>query len=305
MIIDSHGHLGDILYPGGAELIFRTGVKKERIWDPQDLNEKMLNRSLGMGLVSYKVLDYWVTKAQRARNATATLENFTKSLDESGVTQAVCLPIAPYVTFDDLLKAKEKEDRIIPFTSVDFTREYNVSEQLRRDVEKGAAGLKLHPIIQKVRLTDKRTMSVLEAFQPWGKPVLLHAGRSRYYLGKEKVLNEPRYGEIRDVEEVVRTFSLIKFIIGHAGLFWMKEVCRRLKGLDNVWVDTSFQSPEEVRFLITTFGPERVLYASDWPWGNRLPHIEVIKVAVKGDKKLEELILWKNAYELILANNHN
>ena len=29
MIIDAHTHLGNILYPGGGELIEKTGVKKK------------------------------------------------------------------------------------------------------------------------------------------------------------------------------------------------------------------------------------------------------------------------------------
>jgi hypothetical protein len=33
-IIDAHGHLGDILEPGGGALIEKIGVVKERVHDP-------------------------------------------------------------------------------------------------------------------------------------------------------------------------------------------------------------------------------------------------------------------------------
>ena len=39
MIIDSHGHLGNILYPGGGELIFRKGVKKRFVVDIATFSE--------------------------------------------------------------------------------------------------------------------------------------------------------------------------------------------------------------------------------------------------------------------------
>ena len=102
--------------------------------------------------MAYEVTKYWTTKAQRARNFTATLENFRTSLEEAQVDYAVCLPIAPYLTFDDLAEAKEQEERILPFTSIDLTRSYDVEAQLNQDVARGALGLKLHPIIQNTSL---------------------------------------------------------------------------------------------------------------------------------------------------------
>ncbi len=53
MIIDAHGHLGNILYKNGGQLIHRRGDVKEKRCDPQDLSEKMLMRSWGVGKVIY------------------------------------------------------------------------------------------------------------------------------------------------------------------------------------------------------------------------------------------------------------
>lgn len=299
MIIDVHGHLGDILYPNGRNLIYQRGVVMEKLWDPQGTNEAQLNRSFGMGKLIYELTNYWATKGQRARNFTATLENYQRSLDENGIDYAVCLPIAPYVTFEDLAEAREQEPRILPFTSVDFTRQHNVAEKLRQDVEGGALGLKLHPIIQNVSLLDNLTSQALQAFEQLKKPVLIHTGPSGYYLGKEKNKNTPAFGKVEYVEEVVRNFPGINFIIGHSGLFWVNEVCRRMAKLPNVWMETSFQSPEMVRKLIALFGPEKVMYASDWPFGSRPPHIKIIKVACQGNQELEEQIFYKNAKALL------
>jgi len=41
------------------------------------------------------------------------------------------------------------------------------------------------------------------------------------------------------------------------------------------------------------------MYASDWPWGSRPPHIKTVKIACKGDRSLEELIYYKNAAGLL------
>ena len=299
MIIDVHGHLGDILYPDGRNLIYKRGVVMEKLWDPQGTNEAQLNRSFGMGKLIYEITNYWATKGQRARNFTATLENYQRSLDENQIDLAVCLPIAPYVTFEDLAEAKKQEPRILPFTSIDFSREHDVAAKLSQDVEGGALGLKLHPIIQNVSLLDPRTSQALQSFGQLKKPVLIHTGPSGYYLGKEKSKNTPAFGKVEYVEEVVRNFPEINFIIGHSGLFWVNEVCRRMSKLPNVWAETSFQSPEIVRKLIALFGAEKVLYASDWPFGSRPPHIKIIKIACQGNQELEARILYKNSKELL------
>lgn len=298
-IIDIHSHLGDILYPEGAELIYKQNVSMPKMFDLQTINEKGLNRTYGLGALPYALLGYWATKAERARNFTATLENMQKSLDEAGVDYTACMPIAPHVTFQDLVNARAKDSRIIPFTSIDFALEGKAKARVQQDMAEGAYGLKLHPIIQNRRLDDPMVLDVLQGFEKFSRPVLTHAGISQYYLGAEKDRNTPANGRINYIEALVRTFSQIDFIVGHAGLFQVDEVIARLRGLKNVWVDTSFQSPEVIRDLIAAFGPEKVMYASDWPYGYRVPHIKTIKVACRGDEALENLLFYENARQLL------
>lgn len=299
MIIDAHSHLGDILYQGGGNLIYQTGAPTQPPGDPQALNEKLLMRTFGLGKILYRLLLTSATKGQRARNQTATLENLSRSLDDAGVGYTVCLPIAPYVTFADLAEAARIEKRIIPFTSVDFTKDHNIAKQLADDVAQGAQGLKLHPIIQCTSLSDVRTLEAVAAFSDFKKPVLVHAGRSNYYLGNEKNRQKPEYADIVHIEKLVRDFPSVNFVVGHAGLFWQDQTRKYLKGLSNVWVDTSFQSPGNIRKLIATFGPEKVLYASDWPWGFRPPHIKAVRTACRGDRSLEERVFYRNAADLL------
>lgn len=299
MIIDVHSHLGDILDYDGGGLIDRTGVAKEKIFDIISVSEKGLMRTYGLGPITFRLTRYWVTRAERARNAAATLENMARSLDESGVDAAVCLPIEPYVGFDDLDAARKKDRRVLPFTSIDFSSTVDFRKKLTGDVRRGALGLKLHPIIQKIPLGDRRVMEALQCFEPLNKPVLTHAGISSYYLGSERTRNTPEYGGIRYIEEMVRTFPKIRFIIGHSGLFQSAEVMRRLRGCRNVWMDTSFQSPFIIRKLVKIFGEDRVMFASDWPYGERVPALRAVRVACRGNARLEEHILSVNARELL------
>jgi predicted TIM-barrel fold metal-dependent hydrolase len=301
MIIDIHTHLGDILHPNGGQLIFKKGIRKKLIIDLVTVSEWGLHRSVaGLQDFLYKHTTALATWAERARNATATIENMRHSMKEAGVKMTACMPIPPYVTFEDLEKACQSDDRIIPFTAVDFDRKYDFESELKDHVERGAKGLKLHPIIQKEPLTSKRTHEVVEAFRPFGLPVLFHCGVSSYYLGEDRKYNEvTEFGEIHFGRDLAAAFPDVKFIAGHAGLFQVDDVIEMLSGLKNVSVDISFQPPEKIRELVKAFGAERVLYASDWPYGNRIPAVKAVKVACKGDGALERLIFYENAATLL------
>lgn len=299
-VIDAHSHVGDILYPGGASLIDKTGVTKAAVFDPAALGERFLFQDpLSIAKPLSRLFGRCITKGERARNFTATLENFSRSMDECGISYSVGLPIPPYVSYADLARAAEKEPRLVAFTGIDYTRDQDPGPRLADDVSAGARGLKLHPVIQNIPLTSKRTMEGVEAFSTHGLPVLFHCGVSSYYLGKERTREQPSYGEVRYGAELVRSFPQVRFIVGHAGLFDVGEVMTTMAGCKNVWVDTSFQSAATVCKLITTFGPDRILYASDWPYGNRPPALAVIKAACAGDQALERRLLFENAAELL------
>ena len=124
MIIDIHTHLGDILYPGGGDLIWQKGIRKKIFYDIISHSELMLHKSAPFFFLEkwiYNASAYLITTAERARNATATLENFSRSMDDNGIEASACMPVPPFLTFDDLNKAAQKEPRLIPFTGVDFT----------------------------------------------------------------------------------------------------------------------------------------------------------------------------------------
>jgi hypothetical protein len=230
----------------------------------------------------------------------ATLENMRRSMNEAGILKSVCMPIPPYVTFDDLKNVQAKDDGIIAFTGIDYTKAYDVEAALKRDVAQGAKGLKLHPIIQNIALDTEKTFRAIEAFAPFQLPVLFHCGMSSYYLGAEQKKKENAgFGAISYARDLVANFPRVTFIAGHAGLYEFREVMALLGGFKNVMVDTSFQSPGHVRELLSVFGQERVMYASDWPYGNQKPAVKIIKKACCGDKSLERRIFYENAAILL------
>jgi predicted TIM-barrel fold metal-dependent hydrolase len=298
-VIDAHSHLGDILYAGGGRLIAATGVRKRAGIDLVSFAERRGHRRAPvLGKLLYRVTGRLVTRGERARNATATLENFLRSMDEAGVGYSVALPIPPHVRYADLRPYAERNERIVAFAGVDYSDDDPLAA-LAADVRAGARGLKLHPIIQKRRLVDPLTLAAVEACGRHGLPVLFHCGISSYYLGRESGREEPRFGCIEDAAELVAAFPAVRFVAGHAGLMEVDDVLRLLGGRDNVWVDTSFQPAATVRKLVATFGAERVLFASDWPYGERQPAVDIVREACRGDAALQRRIFFENAAALL------
>jgi len=301
VIIDAHCHLGDILYPEGGKLIGKRGARKAGGLDLISISEASLHNGVGgMTALVHKMLANLVTRAERKRNAAATYENMRASMDANGVSYAACMPIPPYVTFDDLARTAQIDESILPFTGVDFGSANDVDVLLQRDVTRGARGLKLHPIIQQMPLDGPEVMGVVEAFAPYDLPVLFHCGMSSYYLGSEKTHRQkPELGRIEDVRRLAAAFPEVAFIAGHAGLFEVQKTMDFLGPLKNVAVDISFQSPATIRKLLQVFGPERVLYASDWPYGNHRPAIKAVRKACRGDDHMTRMLLADNAARLL------
>ena len=301
MIIDVHCHLGDILHPGGGRIIWKKGLRSRPGPSLNGLSERLLHRDLGglLSLMDRGFADH-VTRVEQARNAAATLENLRAAMAAFGVVRAVCMPIPPHVTFDDLARVAAADSTIVPFTGVDFSYGKDPTESLAAHVARGARGLKLHPIIQQRPLDGREMMAAVEAFAPHGLPVLFHCGFSSYYLGRDKTrCQNPGLGRIEDARRLAAAFPGVDFIAGHAGLLEAEQAMDRLGPLVNVSVDISFQPPAMIRRLVRVFGPERVFFASDWPYGRHRPALRAVAAACRGDRRVERMILYENAARLL------
>ena len=82
-------------------------------------------------------------------------------------------------------------------------------------------------------------------------------------------------------------------------MYEVKEVIQILGEYQNVWVETSLQSPGSVRNLINVFGEDKVLFGSDWPFGCRKTAIKTVKKACNGNDRVERKIFYENARSLM------
>ena len=296
-IIDSHAHLGDIFHEN-KNITFKTNIQKGDYNDPfidcersgytqplivEDLTD--LNHLINAG--QYRCWEW-------------TLENCSRDMDEADVDYAVMLPIWPNTTFEEYLAASKLDPRIIPFTSADLSLEIpEMIEKLKKDIENGAKGIKLHPTLQNMSLDDPRTEAAVKVFGETNLPIVTHVGENPYYTEeKSHFLTNPMNSQAHLVFEFCKKFSDYKIICAHCGS--MPEMFfEGVKGLDNVYTDTTMCSAASMRKAVELLGADKLLFGSDVPFGSFKYSVAELKKAFADDPETLDKVAFRNMADLI------
>ncbi|MDR2402997.1 MAG: amidohydrolase [Spirochaetaceae bacterium] len=295
-IIDSHAHLGDIFHEN-RNISFKTNVRKGDYEDRFiELEESLFTKPLFTGDPRDLQL---VIDGGQFRCWEATLENTSRQLDECDMAGIVLLPVLPNTTFEEYLAASKLDPRIIPFTAADMTLSIDeMQEKLYRDIGRGAKGLKLHPILQNVRLLDDRMHAAADVFARADLPVVVHIGEGTYYSADKTYPVNSKFGAMSDFFEFAKNRNNQVLIAAHCAAF-AQPLMEGCKGIDNVYADTSFCSVAAAREAVKIMGAERVLYGTDYPFVNEKFCIEVIERAFENDPVTKDKVFYANIAKLI------
>ncbi|MGZ8696013.1 MAG: amidohydrolase family protein [Gaiellaceae bacterium] len=144
--------------------------------------------------------------------------------------------------------------KLIPFVRLDLAED-PIGEATRM-LDRGAKGIKLHPRAQKFLLNDERLSPIFEVAADRKVPILIHGGR-----GLPPIAD--------DLARVVDRNPDAQLIVAHAGIADLAALADRLGGKAGVFFDTSVWSPLDLLGLYRLVGPEQVVYASDYPYGQQ------------------------------------
>ena len=117
--------------------------------------------------------------------------------------------------------------------------------------------------------------------------------------------------EARRLKKLALNFKDVKIIMGHillSSLIPEKEntpfVTETVKKVKNLWIDLSSARKSSLSYVIKECPEDKLLMATDTPWhGTSLKEmIENIKEICKGNGKLKEKIMGKNASKLLNLN---
>lgn len=139
----------------------------------------------------------------------------------------------------------------------------DIPGEVRRVVEMGLRGVKLHPDFQRFNIDDPAAFPLYRACADAGLPILFHTGDARY-----------DWSAPARMAEVARRFPSLTCIAAHFGGYNHWQDVERYRDLPNVWFDTSstlFSLPaERALSLLETLGTRRFLFGTDFPmWDHR------------------------------------
>lgn len=297
-IIDIHTHIGDLLF--GEPLVEAYDFA---YWTFGSISEQTGFRLSKPGPGFRTFARYMEIIHAHHRNNMATLSNIRRFSREAGVTHSVVSPIEPSRKTEQNLEdcklanqdAASAGHWLYSFASVS-PRDPQRLEKLGRFMNSGCLGLKIHPIIQNLPLTDPAWFEITEAFARYNKPVLIHSGVSHYYI---PYLKRSQYGDADNYEKFVAAFPGQVFIMGHCNLTAPEKVWALAQKYQNVFADMSFQSAKNIRRAFKKMGENRVLYASDFPFSLPKYAVKAGMAATKGGNSLREKFFFKNAESLI------
>ena len=236
-----------------------------------------------------------------AAGRTHTIPNLLDEMDENSIERAVLLPVAPGFPFrDDLaerwLDAVEQcaaPERFVVFGAVHPADDAAPAE-LHALADRGARGVKLHPTMQRIRPDDPRAMALYEVCRQRELIVFFHAGRA----GVEPEFMQP-YARMEHYRAPVEEFPDVRFVFGHAGARDLEEAIPVARGRTNVWMEAHGQGVRDIRRLLGTVGPERVLFGTDWPLFPQAASLAKLLIATRKDPVVRDRVFRENARELL------
>lgn len=196
---------------------------------------------------------------------------------------------------------------LLPYIGVDHRM---TSSQMQQEIEvavrHGAKGLKVHPPHQKVLVNDPSLFPAYAKAQEIGLPILFHAGRS-------PADDEVVYAQPRLFDDFLPRFPHLVAILAHLGRDFWDETLYLASKYPTLYFDccgvlaeepgVEGLTAEEAFRLFRRFGPERILFGSDWPFRDPNPSIRIIQSL---DLREEEkrMVLGGNALRLLGLGAH-
>lgn len=159
-------------------------------------------------------------------------------------------------------------------------------------IELGLKGVKLHPDFQRFALDEKRAFEMGKIINEGNVPVLIHCGDFRY-----------NYSNPKQLKAFLDEFPDMTVIGAHfAGWSMWEEATSQLAGTPNLYVDLSSSlyalSSETAKELIYAYGPDKVLWGTDYPMWESESEMEYFNKIDLTDEE-RSMILYDNAAKLL------
>jgi predicted TIM-barrel fold metal-dependent hydrolase len=170
-----------------------------------------------------------------------------------------------YQSFDDLLPLVEHDPvRFRPVANVNPHLHHPTDRELRRQLDLGAAALKLHPVHGRFRPDDPALYPAYALLVERGVPLVVHCGTSSF-PGSTNAMADPVL-----LDSVLRDFPDLTVVLAHGGRGWWYDAAAFLAlSQPNVWIELSGLPPKRLPDYYARFDLARLarrwVFGTDWP----------------------------------------
>lgn len=234
-----------------------------------------------------------------------TVSGLLSSMRRAGINISVILPVVTNPQKADKINAlsaniNQTYSNIISFGGIHPLTE-NYRQVLKNAVNMGLKGIKLHPEYQDTDFDDISYMRILDCAEELGLVTVVHAGYDGGFPAS-------RHCFIDNILHVLNRIKPKRLVLAHMGgcMIWDK-VREYIAGAD-VYFDTALsfgkkQLPNLLNAnqfidLSRAHGTDKILFATDSPWGEQQEMSEFVKNSNLTDTEKED-ILYKNASRLL------
>ena len=168
-------------------------------------------------------------------------------------------------TFDDLLPIVEHNpQRFRPVANVNPHLHLPIAVELARQLDLGAAALKLHPVHGGFRCDDSVLYPAYQVLQERQVPLVVHCGTSSF-PGSVNENADPRI-----LLPVIRAFPGLDIVLAHGGRgSWYDSAARMALSNKTVWIELSGLPPKRLPEYYAGFDLGRLarrwIFGTDWP----------------------------------------
>lgn len=229
-----------------------------------------------------------------------TLKGLKQSMKESGIDISVVLPVvtkpSQFETVNSYAASVTDKEGIISFGGIHPDSE-DYRQKLKHIKELGLAGIKLHPDYQITFIDDPKMVRLINEAVAHELIVVIHAGLD---IGLPDPVHCPPERAANMLRQIADKNA--KIVLAHMGGYSMWDDVERYLVGQNIWLDSSYcpgkLADEQFIRIVRKHGAERILFASDSPWGGQKETVEHIK-RLELTKDELETIFHKTAERLL------
>lgn len=250
--------------------------------------------------IAARTIEALETKAGLTASTDGTLNGLISSMENAGVDMSVILPVVTKPGQFETVNTyaawvnENYSEKLLSFGGIHPDTE-DYKKELDRIKELGLKGIKIHPDYQGVMIDDARYMNIIEYADSLDLIILTHAGID---VG----LPDPVHCPPKKMRKVMDKLHPKKMVVAHYGGWnqW-EEVYEYLAG-ENLYLDTAFtfgHIKEDMFYkILEKHGTDKVLFATDCPWGYQKNDVESIK-RLSLTAEVKEAIFYKNAKKIL------